>query len=372
MNVEERLRDALGAYAATVEPEIDAAPLAPAPAAPDRRAWRATVAGLAVVAVMVAALAVALTRGVDDSGPAAAPTPDRVVAITADHHLVVLSLRQDRIVRTLAIDVVLPDNDFGPQLAVTPDGRRVFFVREDPNVPCGNQPYTEIDEVSTSGGAAKTVVGPARSPAVTPDGHYLAFADVPQCSDGGDVIRVRDLRARRQSNGSYDRLWTLHPDPADFRVELGGITRLSWAPDSRRLAFVWLDAPADTAVRVLHTTATTSSEGTPINGVLDPGQWLGYLGLTGKMITVSPPCMTFPLPGPAVVSFDPGTGRRAALLFSLDKILGCPSTIVSDRSGRNLLAVMHAGTAYFLDSWHVGGARPVRSVQGVVAAAWLP
>src|SRR5207302_1591950 len=81
-------------------------------------------------------------------------------------------------------------------LAVTPDGKTVYFVSEEPaTVSCNGQPFTEIDEVSTLGGVPKTVYGPARSPAISPDGRYLAFAGVPECSDTGARIFVRDLHA---------------------------------------------------------------------------------------------------------------------------------------------------------------------------------
>jgi Tol biopolymer transport system component/serine/threonine protein kinase len=99
-----------------------------------------------------------------------------------------------------------------------PDGAHLVFV--------SNRGGSEgIWKVPRLGGSAVLLLANARSPAVSPDGQRLAFAQV----DGTGMLRIAvgelaDLSRVRVLTGNADGFWS-HDEPA-------------WSPDGRRLCYV--------------------------------------------------------------------------------------------------------------------------------------
>jgi dipeptidyl aminopeptidase/acylaminoacyl peptidase len=118
--------------------------------------------------------------------------------------------------------------------ALSPDGRwLVYSVTSDDLA--WDRKVSEVWRVPSTGGAERrlTHAGPSSSwaPQYSPDGQWIAFL-----SDRGDeeITQVWRLPA---DGGEAEQL-------TDFK---GGVSEFSWAPDSRRLALVAMDDPAEAA-----------------------------------------------------------------------------------------------------------------------------
>ena len=116
--------------------------------------------------------------------------------------------------------------------ALTPDGRHAYYAL------AGGCGEGSIYRVRTDRRSAPHRIGSGISPAVSPDGHWLAFAapgrpgpdNTPGCHN---VVVIHDLR-------SGEELRRIRfPDDEDHRSGFfsdAAFTRLAWAPDSQRLA----------------------------------------------------------------------------------------------------------------------------------------
>ena len=291
MNTEERLRDALEAQASVVRPAIDAWDRISRalPEARTRRRPAFTVAFAAVgVLVIVALVAVSLRRGSQQvttgPPPAGAGKPaTQLVALTGQGRIVLLDAETGKWVRTVAYTRA----DLGSTVAVSPDRRLVFFEASQRGVdynPCGQG----IAAVPLTGGPPVLVAPAASDPALSPDGQRLAYVtgtDELNCS-----IAVVDLAtgARRSfaypfqphpplvpGPGSSETYSCTTPVPAaDARPLLvPDRASLSWAPDSRRLAFV--TQPDTAAPDGYHATARVAVLDTDANSSLGDAQVVG-------------------------------------------------------------------------------------------------
>jgi hypothetical protein len=186
------------------------------------------------------------------------------------------------VVRVLADDALAEgkDADGSTSLSATPDGGNVYFIRE----PSECTGCASIAVVPIAGGPITNALGAGcciRSPAVSPDGRWLAFTGVPNRSDAGRAILLRALNVPSSTEGKQ---WT---SEAALNV---GIVNLAWAPDSRHLAFVQADAADCKCQRLLDIDASESTllDHAPrieIQGA-DGMSWSGYLGETGQMLAV--------------------------------------------------------------------------------------
>jgi hypothetical protein len=177
-------------------------------------------------------------------------------------------------------------------------------------------------------------VTPGVVPAISPDGHLLAYARnaTNRCNPDFNELVVRDLSSGRERSWR----WAGRTGP-----DLGSL--LSWAPDGRHLGF---DAVAGNArgPRLLDTaTATSLDDATPIPHA--PGTtWSGFLGTTGASLGARPwPGQGLPTPVD-VLELDGSTGAVRRVLFTIPGSLstgngldGSEGLIRSDASGRHVL-----------------------------------
>ncbi len=328
MTVERRLRDAMQAR---VE-GVDTPAMAVRPER-RRRVWPAVAAGFAIV--LVVALAVALIArhdGGDAVHPAATPYPSRIVAVTTDGRVILASSKDGHALRTLASDALA-----GGGLAVSPDGRTVYYAEiEQVSCPGDPVPVTRIMAVPVQGGTPQEIATNVRYPTVSPDGRYLAFTGIPNCSDAGQSVLVKDLKGGASSTEPYDRSWS----PKVFAdTTLRGIGGLSWAPDSRHLLFTWFDAPGGQYTGVLDTRApsTTFLDTSPrVRAAVDTTLCC-YLGTRDTLVAT-----VIAQDREHTWTADPTSGRL------LDQLSCCGTVVSTDRAGAAFLT-------YWTDPTHPGG-----------------
>ncbi len=231
----------------------------------------ALVGSLAAGSVVVVALAVSVfnqepeTRIVTGSNPplpVAVPgvpvlpgkaAPDTVVAVRSIGEVALLDSGDGATVRVLATHA---PEALG-SLALTPDRRHAYYAV---GSPCGS---SALYRVALDGRTPPEPVGPGISPAVSPDGHTLAYARPTPPGGCANTVVVRDLATGGERSWGY-------PDDPDHQSALyvdGSISRLAWAPDSRRLAYT-LSYEGDT-VAVLDT--VTHSDLAQTTEVVVPG-----------------------------------------------------------------------------------------------------
>jgi len=328
----------------------------------------------ALIGLLGLTAGILLATGSDDrpriatAGPKASTAlPGEIVAVTTDRRLVVMSSADRRVIRVLAEDALAEgkDADGSTSLSVTPDGQTVYFMRQ----PADCMTCASIAAVPTAGGSITNPLGAGcciRSPAVSPDGRWLAFTGVPNRSDAGRAILVRALDAA--SGGTEDRYWS---SEAPLSI---GIVNLSWAPDSRHLAFVQADAADCKCLRRLDIDAPESTlldhapriEIKGADGMSSPV----YLGETGQMLAVSD---VGDVPGESltgagkplrIVAIDPKTAKVTRTLSDLD----FANQPVADPSGAHIL-VRSANALY---RWSEGDEQPTKIADDILAAQWVP
>ena len=186
---------------------------------------------------------------------------------------------------------------------------------------------------------------------MSPDGHYLAAFRCAAGSRGAQhQLVIRDLLV------GVERV-VPPPGLRGFRD-----LRLAFEPDSRHLVFeVFVRERSDQLYRVAPNTGEASS------GLLieKPLAWFGALGTTGNDLGAL---------GRNVLVLNlhevSGSGTVHTRRFSYRKLFSLPASprsVVSDTTGRHLLAVVGRD----LYRWSVGDRSAVRIARGVSAAAWV-
>ena len=166
--------------------------------------------------------------------PVALPagTPPSILALSPDTGTVaLLEPAHGAPVRVLATHPPA-DGQVLQGAALTPDRRHAFYAL------AGGCGEGSIYRVPTDRRAKPHRIGSGISPAVSPDGRWLAFAAPGRTRPDGsrgchNVVVIHDLRAGREERR------VRFPDDEEHRTSFFAdavFTRLAWAPDSRHLA----------------------------------------------------------------------------------------------------------------------------------------
>ena len=286
--------------------------------------------------------------------------PSRIVAVTYDGRLIVASAVDGHALRVLATDA-----NGASGIAVSPDGNTVYYARDTGNRCANGDPMTAIASIPITGGDATDLVTNVRFPAVSPDGRYLAFTGIPNCSDAGRAILVRDLYSTTHANGSYDGVWGTDSAASPWV----GIQSLSWAPDSRHILFTHASRTStgsdDALPRLLDTRAR--SRPTSTRPPLCESRRMSRAASSAGRTLSSGAHSTHEASRRDVVVLNSRTGARVRTLTC------CGEAIATDRAGRSLLI-------HFTDATHPGGVfrwspgqRGLTFLGSLLAsAAWLP
>lgn len=337
------------------------------------------VAALAILVLVIgAAVAVALQPGGDTSRRVSVGAPIRapreLVALTSDFRVVRMNTT-GKISETIA-------KGWGvtrglPAMSVSPDGTTLYMEVTRPTTTRDCRPPGSVTEeivaIALHGNKPTRVVAQGRWPAVSPDGQFLAWAtrSTPTAPNSCDPtgITVRNLETGAERHWAYS---------ATASQDGGLLSSLSWAPDSRHLAFAWLERTA--SIHVLDTRSSGPLSDSPTTPIPEDISWAGYDGATGDFLAVREP--THSGGRYTIVALDPSSGETTREILDLR---GTPSDgnaldkvadgIAASGSGRELLISETESPGGRNDSLYRWSARrPVERLVAldIVAAVWIP
>lgn len=386
--VEERLRDAMGAYAAGVSdaPGTWARLRARITAAQRSRRLRAPLAALTGVAAAAAAIAsvMMLTRDEPerveirpaDTTPSPSTEPDEpapttpattapvapqgddgVIAATADGRVALLRLDGTE-VSTL---VEARDGEQVTQVALSPDRTHLWYLSKTAGYggnACGTLYEAPLVDGQTAA-AATLERGKGTHFALSPDGSEYALSvridenDPEGCDDSASES---EIAVRSTATGEAQSRYGLGLN-ADEHAE-NFYQWLAWSPDGSQLAASLCWEGCDVEVIDLD----GGSQLLDGEGSLDYASWTA----DGRIVANEHCCWPNMAEGSRLVEFDPATGERGEVLvdYADTPLRG----ITADPSGERFLVVLYENS---VDVWQPP-AQPETLAGDVLAAAWAP
>jgi hypothetical protein len=271
--------------------------------------------------------------------PPSDPTgrPSVAVAVSEQNRLVVLETATGRARRVLYQGPTPDDRGAGKvsSVSLSPDGRTVWFAVAGAYDECED---FAVHRVPLAGGEVERMAT-GGSPSVSPDGRQLAYAAAAE-AHGGPVtdpasclnsVVVRDLET------GAERAWVATDDWWD---RLSAVDHLTWAPDSRRLAFQ--QSYEGAAVRLIDTAGSGTIASAGNLPPTPPWDWIDSLGApvwlpAGDRVAVVGTCC-YADEGPhngeyVALAIDPATG-------AVEELRALPEGGLSldvDATGRHLL-----------------------------------
>jgi hypothetical protein len=286
--------------------------------------------------------------------PDEAPTrlPNGVLAALGGEHLAVLGSVSGRQHSSLGTFPGIT------HVATTADGRQVFFAATGKSGACGNGPQFDVTKLVPATGES-TAIGPSGSgsPAVSPDGQYLAVG----VSCAGPSLGFTSLETG--ANFGADALGSVTTERSPgIRV----VDPLGWSPDSTRLVYrVHLEADNEPRYYVgrlwpVVPQAQTQVVELPNDAGISAATFVG----DDQVATAEPRGATT-----AVRRWTVSSGAREIASPMIFEVPGQVTELVADASGQHLLAVTDDHVLY---RWSAGDPAPTKLAEGVTAAAWIP
>ena len=285
------------------------------------------------------------------------PARPGIVAVTTKGALVVLDPLSGEARRILVRGGVA-----GGAVAVSPDGGTVYFAARQ-----GCQ--DEIESVPLAGGRPREIA-PGVLPAISPDGKKLAFAR--QQAGGAcpnqpadDQVVVRDL-----AGGGETVL-----QPAPHPVQPYPVSRLSWSPDSRRLLVSagsaqdsegWQLVELDPATaRYYLSSGGSGGSAVPLPGLAGSYYREGVYLPDGDLFVNQVCCTGVPARVTSSLLLETGPSGQMIRQVAIGFKDRDHTSLGADPSGHWLLYL--SGPDLFLS---LDGAAPFKLTTGLTAAAW--
>ena len=291
--------------------------------------------------------------------------PKQIVAVTNRFHLVILDAHTGKVIRTLARNVATFRGT--PEIAVSPDGRQIYFTAiDDPTPGCATSGIETVFRVPRDGGT-RVVVGRGRTVAVIGDG--VAFSrDYENCASGPGALEIR--------GGPAARVRT--EPPPDPRADELVLSNLSWSSDSAVLSFDWSREGVRDGVNSPYVldavTAATVGAARCLCRVAKGLESFGFLGRSHNLVAATPTGSGRQYAERVVVLRESGS-----VLETLFRWRAAIDGLESDTSGRHFVMVsptkrVASGKTYIdvLYGWSKGDKKPTKIRNGITAAAWIP
>ncbi len=363
MTIDERVRDALHAYADPIEPapgsweRIEARLDDRSPKA--RRSRGPLVLAAVGVLVIVALIGAAVLRdrenNVATDQVAPSPTlpkpadqpPQRVLVLgtttTGGGSMVILPSASKSGVGDMGSAYGIRG---GAPVAVTPDGHFAYVVRKSVNSTCGDGDSIFRQPIG-SGARSGDEIANATAPTVSADGRHLAYMRCAADSTGDATVVLRDLAdgSEREVHGRFDT-----------RI-------LQFAADGRH---VLVDGEAASALAVQPRELDLVG-GEPAPGRAIPAasgvEVVGYWGSDALLAIDHREAST------SVVTASLASGEVREKLFDATDLDGAITNVIPNITGNATLVVVDGSKLFW---WAPGMPRPQRLDDSVLGAAWMP
>ena len=239
----------------------------------------------------------------------------------------------------------------GTQIAVTPDGQDVYVVAGQRQRGVRRSLDRAVAGRHRGRGGGDQIATNATDPTVSPDGRYLAYLHCLPGDNRADEIVLRDLTTGEETvtsgPGGYRSSSTGWSSP---RIRATSFVATILRSDDARVHRGSMRSTSSPASR--HRAATSGSRPVGRAGSAVRGMTGEYLGVKG-----TPPSVCISPRWPVAVQ----RGRCSPFPTT-------PTQVVSDRSGRHILAVVD----HSLYRWSEGEKEPTKIADGVIGAAWIP
>jgi WD40 repeat protein len=363
MTIDERVRDALHAYADPIEPapgswdRIEARLDDRLPR--ERRPRTPLVLAAVGILVILGLIAAAVVRDGENNVATDQVTPSPVVPSPGKPPQRVLVFGTTA--RGGPSMVVLPSASrggigemqgvsnvvAGSPVAVTPDGHVAYVVRKSVNSTCGGGDAIFRQPIAAGVRDGEEITN-ATAPSVSPDGRYLAYL---RCTGGTDVatIVLRNLGtgSERETPGLFS-----------FTTRL-----LAFSPDSRH---VLVEGRADSSGPV------QARELDLVGGEKEPGRAIpagagvdvASYWREGSLVAIDDQAAP-----QSVVAVSPTSGEVRETLFDARKLPGSITDVVPNTAGTAMLVVVDGSKLFW---WAPGMSAPSPLDQKMLTAAWMP
>jgi dipeptidyl aminopeptidase/acylaminoacyl peptidase len=242
-------------------------------------------------------------------------------------------------------------------VSTSPDGRQVFFTSMESGTACGNNPGPVVTRLTPATGQKTRIVGGALSGRVSPDGRFIVYGI--WCDGRGPGF----TNLLTGENSRSDALGSKAHESSDL-VET--TEPLAWSPDSKLVLFrLGLKGDQKPHYYVSRLWPAVPQSETKVVALPYGSGISAATFVDDDTVALAEPSGTTT----EVRRWTVATGSEELPSPVLFEVPGRVTSLVSDRTGRDFLALNQAGDLF---RWSRGEDQPTKVASGVAAATWLP